>query len=59
MRFDALASADFRHSELSSRYAEWCRLTLAENKQRWKGVVMVTFSDKSQYLARYLGATGT
>jgi adenylate cyclase len=53
-RFEKLASGAGRHSELASRYVGWCRQTLRESDSGWTGVIAVTFSDKSQYLDRFL-----
>jgi adenylate cyclase len=53
-RFEELASSGRKHSELASRYVVWCRQTQEEAESRWRGVVAVTFSDKSQYLDRFL-----
>ena len=53
-RFEALAADGRRHADLAARYAVWCRRTLEETDTRWRGVVMVTFSDKSQYLDRFV-----
>jgi adenylate cyclase len=52
--FDELATAAGRHGALASRYRGWCEQTLQEANTRWRGIVMVTFSDKSQYLDRFL-----
>ena len=51
-QFAALAQG--RHSALAARYCGWCERTNQETDTRWRGVVMVTFSDKSQYLDRFL-----
>jgi adenylate cyclase len=53
-RFDQAAASWPRHRWLATRYADWCRQTAVESNTRWRGVVMVTFSDKSQYLDRFL-----
>ena len=52
--FEPLASSGRKHSELAARYVAWCRQTLGEAESGWRGVVAVTFSDKSQYLDRFL-----
>jgi hypothetical protein len=52
--FAELAKTDKRHGSLASRYCGWCEQTLQEADTRWRGIVMVTFSDKSQYLDRFL-----
>jgi adenylate cyclase len=46
--------AQGRHGALASRYCGWCEQTIQETDTHWRGVVMVTFSDKSQYLDRFL-----
>ncbi len=43
-----------RHGALAARYGGWCDQTIQEADTRWHGVLMVTFSDKSQYLERFL-----
>jgi hypothetical protein len=53
-RFEALAADGRWHADLASRYGVWCRRTLEETDTRWRGVVMVAFSDKSQYLDRFV-----
>ena len=52
--FEPLASSGRKHSELAARYVAWCRQTLGEAESHWRGVVAVTFSDKSQYLDRFI-----
>jgi adenylate cyclase len=52
--FTELAKTGGRHGTLASRYCGWCEQTLQEADTRWRGIVMVTFSDKSQYLDRFL-----
>jgi adenylate cyclase len=52
--FEGIGSAGGKHSELAARYATWCRQTQGEAESRWRGVVAVTFSDKSQYLERLI-----
>jgi adenylate cyclase len=51
-QFAALAQG--QHAALAARYCGWCEQTMQEPETRWRGVVMVTFSDKSQYLDRFL-----
>jgi hypothetical protein len=48
------ALGEGRHAALASRYCGWCEHTIQETETRWRGVIMVTFSDKSQYLDRFL-----
>jgi adenylate cyclase len=57
--FEELAGQGHRHRSLASRYAGWCRQTLQEAHPSWRGVVMVAFSDKSQYLDRFTCAKGS
>jgi adenylate cyclase len=52
--FEELASSCPKYRDLASRYVTWCQQTLRETEARWRGTVMVTFSDKSQYLDRFI-----
>jgi adenylate cyclase len=53
--FGELSLQATAHSRLAARYAEWCRQTIDEDNPRWRGVVAVTSSDKSQSLDRFAG----